>query len=123
MAVIVAPRVAPVRAPRPKPRPRARHFGLSGFFLDFGRPSHVETSLEALIEGTVALVLLERAVELRALTMRDLHPVAQLHRRDAEQFLFAFNAALDVGLEVVLRGDSARFQRAGKCARESTGER
>ncbi len=48
--------------------------------------------------------------------------VPQLDSRDANEFFFCFNAARDLGLQMINSGDSARFQRAGQSASQSTGE-
>jgi hypothetical protein len=62
------------------------------------------------------------AVGFGAFALRDFQFVAQIYGGDAEEFVIDFDASLDVGLEVICCGDSARFQRAGKCAGQSTGE-
>jgi hypothetical protein len=63
------------------------------------------------------------AVGFGAFAFRDFQFVAQVYGGDAKEFVIGFDAAFDVGFEVVGCGDSARFQRAGKCAGQSTGER
>jgi hypothetical protein len=65
----------------------------------------------------------ESAIGFVAFAFGDFQFVAQVHGGDAEEFVIGFDAAFDVGFEVVGCGDSARFQRAGKCAGQSTGER
>ena len=65
----------------------------------------------------------EGAVRFSAFALGDFQLVAQIYGGDAEEFIIAFDAAFDVGYEIVGSGDSARFQRAGKCAGQSTGER
>jgi hypothetical protein len=65
----------------------------------------------------------EGAVGFRAFAFGDFQFVAQLDGGYAEEFVIGFDAAFDVGFEMVCCGDSARFQRAGKCAGQSTGER
>jgi hypothetical protein len=65
----------------------------------------------------------EGAVGFGAFTFGDFQFVAQLHGGNAEESVIGFDAAFDVGFEMICCGDSARFQRAGKCAGQSTGER
>jgi hypothetical protein len=64
----------------------------------------------------------EGAVGFGAFAFRDFQLVAQVYGGDAKAFVIGFDAAFDVGFEVVGCGDSTRFQRAGKCAGQSTGE-
>jgi hypothetical protein len=90
--------------------------------LNFRRPSDGKAPLNALVHRTVALVDFERAVGFSALSGRDLELVPQLDGRDANEFFLRFNAARDFGLQMVSGGDSARFQRAGQSAGQSTGE-
>jgi len=65
----------------------------------------------------------EGAVGFGAFAFWDFQFVTQFHGSDAEEFIIGFDAAFDVGFEVVGCGNSARFQRAGKCAGQSTGQR
>jgi hypothetical protein len=65
----------------------------------------------------------EGAIGFGALAFWDFQFVTQFHGGDAKQFVIGFDAAFDVGFEVIGCGDSTRFQRAGKCAGQSTGER
>jgi hypothetical protein len=65
----------------------------------------------------------EGAVGFSAFTFGNFQLVAQVHGGDAEEFIIGFDAAFDFGFEMIGCGDSARFQRAGKCAGQSTGER
>jgi hypothetical protein len=65
----------------------------------------------------------QSAVCLRAFAFRDFQFVAEFHSGETKILVVAFNAAFDLGLKIVCGGDSARFQRAGKCAGQSTGER
>jgi hypothetical protein len=46
--------------------------------------------------------------------------VVKLNCREAKQLAVGFDAAFDVGFEIICCGDSTRFQRAGKCAGQST---
>jgi hypothetical protein len=64
----------------------------------------------------------EGAVGFGAFAFGDFQFVAQVYGGDAEEFVIGFDAAFDVGFEMVCCGDSARFQRAGKCAGQSTSE-
>ena len=64
----------------------------------------------------------EGAIGFGAFAFGDFQFVAQVHGGDAEEFVIGFDAAFDVGFEMIGCGDSARFQRAGKCAGQSTGE-
>jgi len=91
--------------------------------FDVRGPGHLETPLDRLMDRAVALVELERPVGLTALSGGDFQAVTQLDRGDAHQLFFALDAAFDVSLEVILCGDSARFQRAGQRAGKSTSER
>ncbi len=63
---------------------------------------------------------LQRAVGFGALPVRNSEAVTHAHGSNAKMLLCALDAALHVRNEVVLSGDSARFQRAGKCAGQST---
>jgi hypothetical protein len=65
----------------------------------------------------------KRAVGFGALSLGNFHVISQLHCRNSEQLIVRFNSSFDIGLQVVCCRDSARFQRAGKCAGQSTGER
>jgi hypothetical protein len=64
----------------------------------------------------------ESTVCFGALALEDFQPVAQVRGDDAEELIIAFDAAFDVGDEIVGCRDSARFQGAGKCAGQSTGK-
>ena len=74
------------------------------------------------MDRIVIFVMGESAVGFGALSLWNFQTVAQLDRCDAEQLIVTFNAALDVGFQIVCCGDSTRFQRAGKCAGQSTSE-
>src|SRR5713226_6871665 len=90
--------------------------------FDVRGPGHLKTPLDRLVDRAVALVEFERPVGLTALSAGNFQAVTQLDGGDAHQLFFALDAAFDVSLEVILCGDSARLQRAGQRARESTGE-
>ena len=62
------------------------------------------------------------AISFRALPSWNFQFVAQIHGGDAEESFLGFDAAFDFGFQLVFCGDSARFQRAGKCAGQSTGQ-
>jgi hypothetical protein len=63
------------------------------------------------------------AVCLRALAFRNFQLVTETHGCETKILVVSFNAALDLGLKIICCRDSTRFQRAGKCAGQSTGER
>lgn len=65
----------------------------------------------------------EGAVRFGAFALGNFQLVAEVYGGDAEEFIVAFDAAFDVGYQIVSCRDSTRFQRAGKCAGQSTGER
>jgi hypothetical protein len=75
------------------------------------------------MHGAGGFVMRESAVGLGALAFGDFQLVTQVHGGDAKEFVIGFDAAFDVGFEMVCCGDSTRFQRAGKCAGQSTSER
>jgi hypothetical protein len=62
------------------------------------------------------------AIRFRALAFRNFQFVAQIYGGDAKQFFLSLDATLDFGFQMVCCGDSARFQRAGKCAGQSTSQ-
>jgi hypothetical protein len=64
----------------------------------------------------------EGAVRLGALASRDFQLVPNFDRSDAEEFFVRFDAPFDIGFQMIFCRDSARFQRAGECAGQSTGE-
>jgi hypothetical protein len=65
----------------------------------------------------------ESAVSFLPFSLGDFQMVAQLDSRDAEQLIITLDASFDVGFQIICCWDSTRFQRAGKCAGQSTGER
>jgi hypothetical protein len=95
----------------------------SSFFRDISGPGHLKSLLDALVHWAVVLVIGKGTVRFRAFSLGDFQPIAQAHRGDTEQLVVRLNAALDVSFQIIRCGDSARFQRAGKCAGQSTGER
>jgi hypothetical protein len=92
-------------------------------FFDVRRPSNFKSFLDALVNGAIVFVMRKRAVGFGALSLGNFHVISQLHCRNSEQLIVRFNSSFDIGLQVVCCRDSARFQRAGKCAGQSTGER
>ncbi len=78
---------------------------------------------DAHVHGTIVLVVGQRAIRLGALSFRNFQLVSETDGGDAKELVVAFDAAFDIGFEIVRCGDSARFQRAGKRAGQSTGER
>jgi hypothetical protein len=71
----------------------------------------------------MVLVIGESAIRFRALALRNFQLVAETDGGDAKKLVVAFDAAFDLRFQIVCCGDSTRFQRAGKCAGQSTGER
>jgi len=65
----------------------------------------------------------EGAIGFRALTPWNFQLVPETDGSDAKELVVAFDAAFDLRFQIVCCGDSTRFQRAGKCAGQSTGER
>ena len=63
------------------------------------------------------------AVGLGALSFGDFEFVTETDGGESKEFIVSFDAAFNLGFQIVRRRDSARFQRAGKCAGQSTGER
>ncbi len=58
----------------------------------------------------------ESAIRFRALALWNLQFVVQLYPCDAKEVVVSFDSAFDFSFQVVCCGDSARFQRTGKCA-------
>jgi hypothetical protein len=71
----------------------------------------------------MVFVIGEGAIGFRALALRDFKFIPEADGSNAKELVVAFDAAFDFRLEIVCCGDSTRFQRAGKCAGQSTGER
>jgi len=65
----------------------------------------------------------QRAIGLRSFAAWDFQAILEVHRRDSKEFIVPLDASFHVGFEIVCCGNSARFQRAGKCAGQSTSER
>jgi hypothetical protein len=78
--------------------------------------------LDALVNGTVVFVSGEGAVGFGFLSFGDFEAVAQFYGGKAKQLAIGFDAPFHVGFEIFCCGDSTRFQRAGKCAGQSTSE-
>src|SRR5713226_1675096 len=71
----------------------------------------------------MVLVVGQCAIRLWTFSLRNLKFVSETDGGNAKELVVAFDAAFDLGFQIVCCGDSARFQRAGKCAGQSTGER
>jgi hypothetical protein len=91
-------------------------------FFNLGRPSHFEAFLDAHVHGTVVFMVGQCAICFGALALWNFQFVAQIDRGDAEEFFLGLDAAFDFCFQLVCCGDSARFQRACKCAGQSTGQ-
>jgi hypothetical protein len=91
-------------------------------FLDIGGPGHLKTFLDAHVHWAGVFVMRKSAVGFGALAFRNFQFVAKVYGGDAEEIVIRFDAAFDFGFEMICSRDSARFQRAGKCAGQSTGE-
>jgi hypothetical protein len=63
------------------------------------------------------------AIRFWALALWNFQFVAETDGGETKEFVIALDAAFDIGFQIICCGDSARFQRAGKCAGQSTGER
>jgi hypothetical protein len=68
-------------------------------------------------------VVSQCAVGLGALPFGDFEFVSETDGGESKEFIVSFDAAFDFGFQIVRSRDSARFQRTGKCAGQSTGER
>ena len=64
----------------------------------------------------------QRSLRFRLFALGDFHAIPETDGRDAEEFPVFFDASLDLRFQFVRCGDSARFQRAGKGAGQSTSE-
>jgi hypothetical protein len=83
-------------------------------------PSHCKTLLDALVDRTIILMIGERAVGFGFFSGRNFEMVMKFDGGQAKQLAVRFDAAFDVGHQIIGCGYSARFQRAGKCAGQST---
>jgi hypothetical protein len=92
-------------------------------FFDVRRPGNFKSLLDALMNGAIVFMMRKRAVGLGSFSLGNFHVIPQLHCCNSEQLIVRFNSPFDIGFQVVCCGDSARFQRAGKCAGQSTGKR
>jgi hypothetical protein len=70
-------------------------------FFHIRRPAHLETLLDALVHGTVVLVMGQSAVGFGAFSFRDFQMVAQLDRGDAERLVITLDAPFDIGFQIV----------------------
>jgi hypothetical protein len=91
-------------------------------FFDVRRPANLKALFDALMHRAIVFVKRERPIGVCALSLGNFHAITQLHCRDSKQLIVRLNSSFDIGFQVVCYGDSARFQRAGKCAGQSTGE-
>jgi hypothetical protein len=75
------------------------------------------------VHGAVVLVIGECAIRFGALALRNFQLIPETDGGDAKELVVAFDAAFDFGFQIACCGNSARFQRASKCAGQSTGKR
>jgi len=75
------------------------------------------------VDGAGILVVRESAIGFGAFTFWNFQFVPKIYCGDAEEFVIRFDAPFHVRFQMICCVDSARFQRAGKCAGQSTGER
>lgn len=68
------------------------------------------------MHGAIHLMNLKGAVGFGAFARGNGQPILNIDRTDAEHLSVGDDLAFDIGDQIVLRGDSARFQRAGKGA-------
>jgi hypothetical protein len=92
----------------------------NSFFFDVGGPGYFEALLDALVDGAVVFVIGQGAIGFGFFPFGDFEVIAQFYGGDTEHFAVGFNASFDVRFEVICCRDSTRFQRAGKCAGQST---
>jgi hypothetical protein len=90
--------------------------------LDVGGPGYFEALLDALVDGTVVLVSGKGTVRFGFLSFGNFQAIAKLYGGQTEHFAVCFNASFYVGFQIICCRDSTRFQRAGKCAGQSTSE-
>jgi hypothetical protein len=91
-------------------------------FLHVCRPGDFKSLFDALVYGTVVFVVREGTFGFRLFSLGNFQVILETHRRDAEDFSIFFDAPFDIRFQFIRCGDSARFQRAGKCAGQSTGK-
>ena len=92
-------------------------------FLHVCCPGNFKSLFDALVNGTVVFVVRESSFGFRLFSLGDFQVILETYSRDAEDFSIFFDAPFDIRFQFIRCGDSARFQRAGKCAGQSTGER
>ena len=71
----------------------------------------------------MVFVVCQGTLSLWTFSFGDFQFVAKTDGGEAKILVVAFDASLDLGFEIIGCGDSARFQRAGKSAGQSTGKR
>lgn len=74
------------------------------------------------MHGAEFFVVRESSFGFRLFSLGDFHAIPEIDGRDAEELPIFFDASFDIRFQFVRGGDSTRFQRAGKCAGQSTGE-
>ena len=92
------------------------------FFYHVCGPGDFKTLFDALVDGAEVFVVRERSLRFRLFALGDFYAIPETDGRDAEEFSVFFDAPFDIRFQFVRCGDSARFQRAGKRAGQSTGE-
>jgi hypothetical protein len=92
------------------------------FFFDVCRPGDFKTLFDALVYGTVVFVVSESSFGFRLFSLGNFQVIFETYSRDAEDFSIFFDAPFHIRFQFIRCGDSARFQRAGKCAGQSTGK-
>ncbi len=75
------------------------------------------------MDRAIHLVKFQSAVGVSALAGGNGEAILDLDCADAEDLAVAYDLTFNGGLEIILCGDSARFQRAGQGAGQSTSQR
>ena len=76
---------------------------------------------DALVDRAIEFVIGKGAVGFRFFAGGDFEMVVKFDGGKTKEFAVGFDAAFDVGFKIICCRDSTRFQRAGKCAGQSTG--
>ena len=92
------------------------------FFFNVCRPGDFKSLFDALVNGTVVLVVRESSFGFCLFSLGNFQVIFEIYGRDAEDFSIFFDAPFDIRFQFIRCRDSARFQRAGKCAGQSTGK-
>jgi len=74
------------------------------------------------MDGAEFFVVGEGAIGFGLFSLGDFQVILEINGRNAEEFSIFFDASFDIRFQFVRCRNSARFQRAGKCAGQSTGE-